>query len=225
MFIGHFGLAFGAKKAAPAVSLGALFAACQLADLLWPTLLLLGYEQVEIQPGATRFTPLNFVSYPYSHSLVALCVWGVAFGAIYTALRRARVSAFMTIALLVVSHWMLDYVTHRPDMPITMRGADRVGLGLWNSIPGTLAVEAAIFSIGLAVYLRETAPRDRIGSIGLWCLAGFLVVVYIANSFGPPPPTVTAVAWSAQALWLLVIWGYWIDNHRRGLHPADWKLP
>src|SRR5580692_3705021 len=160
MFIGHFGLAFGAKKAAPAVSLGALFAACQLADLLWPTLLLLGYERVEIQPGVTRFTPLNFVSYPYSHSLVALCVWGVAFGAIYTALRRARISAFLTIALLVVSHWMLDYLTHRPDMPITIRGADRVGLGLWHSIPGTLAVEAAIFSIGLAVYLRETAPRD-----------------------------------------------------------------
>jgi hypothetical protein len=216
MFIGHFGLAFGAKKAAPAVSLGALFAACQLADLLWPTLLLLGYERVEIQPGVTRFTPLNFVSYPYSHSLVALCVWGVAFGAIYTALRRARVSAFLTIALLVVSHWMLDYVTHRPDMPITMRGADRVGLGLWNSIPGTLAVEAAIFSIGLAVYLRETAPRDRIGSIGLWCLVGFLLVVYIGSSFGSPPPSATAVAWSAQALWLLVIWGYWIDNHRRG---------
>ena len=175
MFIGHFGLALGAKKAAPAV-------------------LLLGYERVEIQPGITRFTPLNFVSYPYSHSLVALFVWGVAFGAIYTALRRARISAFFTIALLVISHWMLDYLTHRPDMPITIRGADRVGLGLWNSIPGTPAVEGAIFSIGLAVYLRETVPRDRIGSIGLWCLVGSLLVVYIASSFGPPPPTATAVA-------------------------------
>jgi membrane-bound metal-dependent hydrolase YbcI (DUF457 family) len=218
MFIGHFGLAFGAKKAVPAVSLGALFAACQLADLLWPTLLLLGYEHVEIRPGATRFTPLDFVSYPYSHSLLALCVWGVAFGAIYMALRRARISAFVTITVLVVSHWLLDYLTHRPDMPITVSGTDRVGLGLWNSIPGTLAVEIAIFVIGLAVYLRETAPRDRIGSIGLWGLVGFLLVVYLAASFGPPPPTPTAVAWSAQALWLLVIWGYWIDNHRRGAH-------
>jgi len=96
MFVGHFGLAFGAKKAAPAVSLAALFAACQFADLLWPTLVLLGYERVDIQPGATRFTPLDFVSYPYSHSLVALCVWGIAFGAIYAALRRARVSAAMS---------------------------------------------------------------------------------------------------------------------------------
>ena len=218
MFIGHFGLAFGAKKAAPAVSLGALFAAGQLADLLWPTLLLLGYERVEIRPGMTRFTPLDFVSYPYSHSLVALCIWGVAFGAIYVVLQRARVSAFLTIALLVVSHWLLDYVTHRPDMPITIGGADRVGLGLWNSIPGTLAVEVAIFAAGLVVYLRATAPRDRIGSLGLWGLIGFLLVVYVAASFGPPPPNAQAVAWSAQALWLLVIWGYWIDHHRRGVH-------
>jgi hypothetical protein len=218
VFIGHFGLAFGAKRAAPATSLGVLFAACQLADLLWPTLLLLGYERVEIRPGITRFTPLDFVSYPYSHSLVALCGWGLAFGAIYTVLRRARISAFVTLALLVVSHWLLDYVTHRPDMPITISGADRVGLGLWNSIPGTLAVEFAIFAIGLAVYLRQTEPRDHVGSIGLWSLVGFLLVVYLGSSFGPPPPTPAAIAWSAESLWLLVIWGYWIDNHRRGTH-------
>jgi membrane-bound metal-dependent hydrolase YbcI (DUF457 family) len=216
MFVGHFGLAFGAKKTAPAVSLGALLAACQLADLLWPTLVLLGYERVDIQPGATRFTPLNFVSYPYSHSLLALCVWGVAFGAIYAALRRARVSACATIALLVVSHWLLDYVTHRPDMPITIGGADRVGLGLWNSIPGTLAVELGMFAIGVGRYLRATAPRDRIGSIGLWALVAFMLVVYIAAAFGPPPPSAAAVAWSAQAMWLLVIWAYWVDNHRGG---------
>lgn len=218
MFIGHFGLAFGAKKTAPAVSLGALFAACQFADLLWPTLVLLGYERVEIRPGATRFTPLDFVSYPYSHSLLALCVWGVAFGAIYTALRRARISAFVTIAPLVVSHWLLDYVTHRPDLPITIGGADRVGLGLWNSISGTLVVELTIFAIGLGLYLRETTPRDRIGSIGLWGLAGFVLFVYVASAFGPSPPTAEAVAWSAQAMWLLVIWAYWVDNHRRGTH-------
>jgi hypothetical protein len=214
MFVGHFGLAFGARKAAPAVSLAALFAAGQLADLLWPTLVLLGYERVDIEPGATRFTPLNFVSYPYSHSLLALCVWGVAFGAIYAAFRRVRVSAFMTIALLVVSHWLLDYVTHRPDMPITIGGADRVGLGLWNSIPGTLVVELGMFAIGVGLYLRATAPRDRIGSFGLWALVAFMLIVYIAAAFGPPPPSAAAVAWSAQAMWLLVIWAYWVDNPR-----------
>src|SRR6476659_2548602 len=107
MFIGHFGLAFGAKKAAPAASLGTLFAACQLADLLWPTLVLLGYERVEVRPGATRMTPLDFVSYPYSHSLLALCLWGVACGTVYYAMRRTRISAAVTVALLIVSHWVL----------------------------------------------------------------------------------------------------------------------
>jgi membrane-bound metal-dependent hydrolase YbcI (DUF457 family) len=115
MFIGHFGLALGAKKAAPAASLGTLFAACQFADLLWPTLVLLGYERVEVLPGATRMTPLDFVSYPYSHSLVALVVWGTVFGAVYYAIRRTRIAPAVTIALLVVSHWFLDYVVHRPD--------------------------------------------------------------------------------------------------------------
>jgi hypothetical protein len=166
MFVGHFGLAFGAKKAVPAVSLAALFAACQLADLLWPTLVLLGYERVDIQPGATRFTPLNFVSYPYSHSLLALCLWGVAFGAIYAVLRRGRVSAFVTIALLVVSHWLLDYVTHRPDMPITIGGL--IGsVGPLELDPGTLVVELAMFAIGGGLYSAQrhlAIGSDRLAS-------------------------------------------------------------
>jgi membrane-bound metal-dependent hydrolase YbcI (DUF457 family) len=214
MFIGHFGLAFGAKKAAPAVSLGSLFLACQFADLLWPTLLLFGIERVEVEPGVTAMTPLNFVSYPYSHSLLALCVWGLTAGSVYALVRRARGLAALTLVALVVSHWVLDVVTHRPDMPLTLNGPARLGLGLWFSIPATLAVEFVLFGAGLAVYLRATSARDRIGSIGLWTLVAFLLIVYVAAAFGPPPPSATAVAWSAQALWLLVVWGYWVDNHR-----------
>jgi hypothetical protein len=214
MFIGHFGLAFGAKKAAPAVSLGSLFLACQFADLLWPTLLLLGIERVEVEPGVTAMTPLDFVSYPYSHSLLALCAWGLAVGIVYALVRRARGLAALTLVALVVSHWVLDVVTHRPDLPLTLNGPARLGLGLWFSIPATLAVEFVLFGAGLAVYLRATSARDRIGSIGLWTLVAFLLVIYLAAAFGPPPPSATAVAWSAQALWLLVVWGYWVDNHR-----------
>jgi hypothetical protein len=214
MFIGHFGLAFGAKKAAPAVSLGSLFLACQFADLLWPTLLLLGIERVEVEPGVTAMTPLNFVSYPYSHSLLALCVWGLTSGIVYALVRRARGLAALTLVALVVSHWVLDVVTHRPDMPLTLNGPARLGLGLWFSIPATLAVEFVLFGAGLAIYLRATSARDRIGSIGLWTLVAFLLIIYLAAAFGPPPPSATAVAWSAQALWLLVVWGYWVDNHR-----------
>jgi hypothetical protein len=72
MFIGHFAIGFAAKRAAPVVSLGTLFLACQLADLVWPTLVLAGVERFEIRPGITVVTPFDFVHYPWSHSLVAL---------------------------------------------------------------------------------------------------------------------------------------------------------
>jgi hypothetical protein len=214
MFLGHFGLGFATKKATPEVSLGTLFLACQFADLLWPTLLLLRIERVEIEPGATKMTPLDFVSYPYSHSLLMLCIWGVAFGVIYAAIRRSRLRAAVALALLVVSHWVLDVVMHRPDMPLTVSGSMKLGLGLWSSVGGTLAAELIVFLVGIVLYARSTVARDRVGSIGLWSLVLFMLVVYAAATFGPPPPTWTAVAWSAQAMWLLVVWGYWVDNHR-----------
>lgn len=215
MFIGHFALGFGAKRAAPAVSLGTLFLACQLADLLWPTFVLLGLEMVEVRPGDTAVTPLDFVSYPYSHSLVALLLWGVVFGVGYVLIRRSRIAAGVVIGALVVSHWVLDVLTHRPDMPVTIGGPARLGLGLWNSVPATLAVEILLFAMGVGIYARFTQARDRRGAFGFWGLVAFLLIVYFVNLFGPPPPNATAVAWGAQALWILVIWGYWVDRHRQ----------
>jgi hypothetical protein len=217
MFLGHFGLGFSAKKAAPEVSLGALFMACQFADLLWPTLVLLGLEQVEVQRGATLMTPINFVSYPYSHSLLALAVWGALVGALYKVVTRSRMLAAVTLGLLVLSHWFIDLIVHRPDLPLTLTGTARLGLGLWNSMAGTLAIELLIFVAGIVVYVGTTAARDRVGSAGLWSLVAFLLVVYIASTFGPPPPSARAIAWSAEAMWLLVIWAYWVDRHRAPL--------
>jgi len=213
MFIGHYALGFAAKRAAPTLSLGTLFAACQFADLLWPTLVLLGVERVEIAPGITAVTPLDFVHYPWSHGLLALVAWGVLFGLAWRVLRRAPWPAAVTIAVLVVSHWVLDFVTHRPDLPI-VPGGPRVGLGLWNSMAATVAVEGALFVAGIAVYLRATRARDRTGSIALWAMIAFLVLAHVANLTGPPPPDAKTVAWAAQALWLLVAWGWWVDRHR-----------
>jgi hypothetical protein len=214
MFLGHFGIGFGAKRAAPGVSLGTLFAACQLADLLWPTLVLLGIERLEIRPGITVVTPLDFVSYPYSHSLIALSVWGILFGTLYALINRSRAATAITLAAVVVSHWVLDVLVHRPDMPVTVSGTTRLGLGLWNSVPGTLIAELGVFSAGAILYARQTRPRDRIGSVAFASLVGFLLVIFFLNIFGPPPPSASAVAWSAEAMWLLVIWGYWVDRHR-----------
>jgi FtsH-binding integral membrane protein len=217
MFLGHYGLGFGAKKLTPSVSLGVLFAASQFADLLWPTLVLLGVEKVQIDPGITVVTPLNFVSYPYSHSLEGLVIWGVLFGLVYWLIRRSRLSAAVVVAALVVSHWVLDAIVHRADLPLTFHGSTRVGLGIWYSLPATIFVEGVIFAAGVLGYTQATRARDRIGSIGFWSLVGFLAVVYVANLFGPPPPSSTAVAWAAEAMWLLVAWGYWVDKHRSHL--------
>ena len=213
MFIGHFAVAFAAKRAAPEVSLGTLFLAAQLADLVWPTLVLLGVESFAIRPGITAVTPLDFTRYPYSHSLVALAGWGLALGALHFLSRR-RLAAAAVLVLVVLSHWLLDVVSHRPDMPVTIGGAERLGLGLWNSVPATVAVEGALFAVCVWIYARTTRPVDRVGRWSFLALIMFLGLVYVGNIFGPPPPSVAAVAWTAQAIWLLVAWGYWIDRHR-----------
>lgn len=218
MFLSHFAISLAAKRAAPEVSLGTLVAAAQLADLLWPNFLLLHAEHVEIHPGATAVTPLEFVSYPYSHSLVALAFWGALFAGGYAL--RARLGGRrgwgvpLLLFALVLSHWVLDVLSHKPDIPLTLTGPTRLGLGLWESLPATLAVEIVAFALGLVVYARATKPRDRTGTIGLAALAVFLLVIYLASVFGPPPPNARLVAWSAEAMWLPVLWGAWIDRHR-----------
>ena len=215
MFLGHFAVAFAAKRAAPEVSLGTLFLAAQLADLVWPTLVLAGVERFEIRPGLTAVTPLDFIHYPYSHSLAALAGWGAALGAGYLARKRNAANAAVLFAL-VLSHWALDVASHRPDMPLQPGGGERLGLGLWSSVAATLAVEGSLFAVCAALYVRATRPVDRIGRWSLAALLAFLAAVYLANLFGPAPSSTAEVTWSAQAIWLLVAWGYWVDRHRTG---------
>ena len=217
MFVGHFAVALTAKRAAPGVSLGTLFLAAQLADLIWPTLVLLGVEAVEVRPGITRVTPLDFVRYPYSHSLEALLAWAVAFGVIYKMRVRSSWREALILGGVVLSHWVLDVISHRPDMPLTLSGPERLGLGLWNSLPATLTVELLMFALGVALYVTMTRAKDRIGGIGFWTLIGFMTAIYFASLFGSPPPSAEAVAWSDQGQWLLVAWAYWIDRHREAL--------
>ena len=214
MFIGHFALALGAKKFAPQVSLGILFLACQLADIIWPNLVLLGIERLEIEPGITIMTPLNFVHYPYSHSLVMLALWSAIFAALYAMIRHSNTKTVIVIAVLGLSHWILDVLTHRPDMPITAGDTSFIGFGLWNFPIVAVPFELLLFGLGIWLYTHQTKPLNRRGAIGFWALMLFLLVVYAASLFGPPPPSPTAVAWSAQAMWIIIAWGFWVDKHR-----------
>jgi hypothetical protein len=212
MFIGHFALGLAAKRVTPHVSLAVLFAAALFADILWPIFVATGVEQVRIDPGNTVVTPLDFVSYPYSHSLAALIAWGIVFG--WLVAGRTRRDAFVVIAALVVSHWVLDYVTHRPDMPL-YPGGPKLGLGLWNSRTGTIAVEVPMYLAGLWIYFSATRPRDAIGRWAFALLAATLLVLYVGDQTGPPPPSVHAlwiVAIAGSALFLP--WSWWVDRHR-----------
>ena len=214
MFLSHFAVGLAAKRAAPAVSLGTLILACQFADIIWPNFVLLGFEQLAIAPGITKVTPLDFISYPYSHSLAALALWGIVVAGVYRLLRgrSATTLTVVVIAGVVLSHWLLDVVSHRPDMPLAPGAGPKLGFELWQSIPGTLVVEFAMLAMGLRIYLGATQARDRTGSIALWAMIGVLIVLYLASVFGPPPPSPEAVAWSAEGVWLFVAWGYWIDR-------------
>ncbi|VAX21240.1 hypothetical protein MNBD_NITROSPINAE03-1236 [hydrothermal vent metagenome] len=213
MFIGHYGVALAAKKVAPQTSLGALFFAAQFIDLLWPFFLLSGIEIVRIDPGNTKFTPLDFVSYPYSHSLAMVIVWGAAVGGGYFALRRSRNGA-LALGALVLSHWILDLITHRPDLQLAPGSEIRVGFGLWDFVVASVALEFAIFAVGLFLYTRTMKAKDKTGRFALWGLVAFLLITWAGAIFGPPPPSVTMVAFPALLLWLLIPWAIWIDRHR-----------
>jgi hypothetical protein len=212
MFLGHFGLGFGAKRPAPRTSLGTMFFAAQFLDLLWPLLVLVGIEHVEIRPGITEVNALDFVSYPISHSLLMAIVWATVFAFVYS-LRTNYLRGARWLWLLVVSHWVLDVVVHRPDLPLYPGSSIEFGLGMWNSLAGSIVVEGVLFTLGVIVYVRTTAPQNRTGTYALLGLILFLIATYIASVLSAPPST-TAVATSALSMWLLVAWGYWIDRNR-----------
>jgi len=212
MFIGHFAVGFASKRLAPRASLGVLLAAPALLDLLWPLFLAAGWEQVRIDPGNTAVTPLDFVSYPISHSLLTACGWGVLFALVYWLLTRYA-SGAITIAFGVVSHWFLDFVTHRPDMPL-YPGGPKLGLGLWNSVPGTVAVEGVMYALAIWLYFSMTRHRDRTGTYAMWAFILFSIASYIGAVFGPPPPSTSVIVWLGFTSWLIPLWAWWFDRHR-----------
>ncbi len=214
MFLGHFAVAFAAKRAAPRASLGTYVAAGLFLDILWPVFLLLSIEQVRIAPGVTAFSPFDFVSYPWSHSLFMAVVWSLVFGGGHYLIRRDKTTAKMLTAV-VFSHWILDWMTHRPDLQLAPGISFRTGLGLWNSIPATIAIEVTLFLALAWWYERATEPLDAVGLWAWYAMIGVLLALY-GMSLGPPPQPgqERMVALVTLALWIFVPWAAWVDRHR-----------
>jgi hypothetical protein len=213
MFIGHYAVGLAAKRFAPRASLGALIAAPTLLDLLWPIFILTGLEEVRIAPGNTKFTPLEFVYYPVSHGLVAVIGWATLFAVIYQLVGRYWPGTF-AIWIGVVSHWVLDVVTHRMDMPL-YAGGPMYGLGLWNYPRATVVVETSMFLLGVFLYWSTTKARDRIGE---WVFGGYVLLLisfYALNLISPVPPSTRTIAFAAIGFgWSLVLLAWWFDRHR-----------
>jgi hypothetical protein len=219
VFLGHYGLAFALKRAEPKVSLGTLFLAAQLVDLAWGATILLGWEVVAISPGWTAATPLRFLSYPITHSLVAAVLWAAAASAVWYTLptrdtsRHAR--AAMIVALAVASHWVLDVVVHVPDLPLAGDSSPKIGLGLWNNLPATLAIEFALLLAGVVLYLGSGTRRHPVRRAWTLVFAAGLGTIYLLATLGPPPPSVRAIGLGAIT-GIAVIAGLagWLDSSR-----------
>lgn len=213
MFLGHYALGLAAKKIDNRPSLGTMLMAAQFIDLLWPIFLILGIEKVEIEPGNTEFTPLNFIHYPWSHSLTATLCWAILFGSSYFIITKNKKGSLL-LGLLVISHWLLDYFTHRPDLSLTFSEEQKVGLGMWNNKMLTLITESMLFVIGVIVYLRSTQATTTKGKILFWSFIILISSIYIMSVFGPAPTSVAAIKYSAMGQWLFIAWAYWIDKNR-----------
>lgn len=213
MFVGHLAAAFAAKPVARPVSLGWMVAAVCLPDLLWPVFLLTGWEQVTIAPGATAFTPLVFDSYPWSHSLLTNIVWGLALAAL-GRWRGISTNASWLLAGLVLSHWVLDFITHAPDMPLwPWASSSRLGLTLWDSIPATLGIEGVLWIAAIWIYLRSRRATKWIGPVAFWSLVLVSTLMWATSPWSPVPPDSRSLAWGSLIGWIVVPWATLADKY------------
>ena len=214
MFLGHIAVGLAGKRFAPRASLATLLFAPLFLDLLWPIFVLLGWESVRVVPGGTAFTSLDFESYPWSHSLHMTLFWSGLVAIVFRAITRDTRTA-LWIGFAVASHWVMDWITHRPDLPLWPSGP-RVGLGLWDSVAATVIVEILLFVVALWLYLRGTRPRGSRGRLSLWSFVVAVTLIYFANLRPYPGGTEErTIALMALGLWLIFPWAWWIDFTRR----------
>lgn len=213
MFVGHFAVALAAKRVQPRLSLALLFAAVQLADILWPVFILLGIEHARIVPGLLPASSLDLYDFPYSHSLLTSLLWSALLALPW--LFRRRWSEATVVALCVFSHFVLDLVSHQPDMPLAPGSQVKLGLGLWHSIPATIVVEGGLWVVALAYYASASRPTRRLGSLGFWITVVLLTVVWLGGMFGTPPRDIGPVVLSALGFMVLLLpWMAVVDRAR-----------
>ncbi len=215
MFVGHYGISFGGKALQRTVPLWVLFIAVQWVDVLWSIFVLTGIERVRIVPGITATNPLDLYYMPYTHSLVAAAFWSVAGAFIYkTLFRTESLRTATVVGVAVFSHWVLDLIVHRPDLPL-YDNAMKVGFGLWNYRLLAFVLEVVILFAGLFLYLRGTKSYGSIGRYGMIVFAVVMLAVQAFIFFGPPPTSDKGVAITALASYaVFAAIAVWLERKR-----------
>jgi hypothetical protein len=220
MLVGHFAAGLLAKRVEPKLSLGTLVLASMVADFLWCIFAIAGIEHIKFKPGRGAANYADFYDTAWSHSLLTNVVWGALFAGAYFWLRRYKRGA-LVLFLIVLSHWLLDFVAHRPDMSLAPGTNRFFGLGLWTSIPLTIIVEGGFWLLAVVLYVRATTPKSRLGIYAFWIVCALLTLAWYNNIAGPPPPDAGAAAISSLVFFsLVVLWAYWMNR----LRPAKIKL-
>jgi hypothetical protein len=220
MFVGHYGVSFAAQRIHRDIPLWVLFVAVQLLDVFWAPFIMLGIERMRIVPGITASNPLDLYYMPYTHSLVAAVLWSAAGYAGYRLWHRAKGAvpgSALLVGLAVFSHWVLDFVVHRPDLPL-YDDAAKVGLGLWSRPVLAFGLEAALLFGGMWMFWRGRGG-PKMGLIGFGVIMlGVQGLVF----FGPPPPSPGAAAVTALVAYVVfaafVAW--WESRHPAGNRAA-----
>lgn len=207
MFIGHFAVGIAGRRLTPRAGLGWWLTSVIFLDMVWPVLVLLGLEHVEIVQSSNPFLTLSFTDYPISHSLVGAAAWAAIFAGVWRLVKGGAGGGWL-LAGGVLSHWVLDVVSHLPDMPVLPHGP-YLGLALWKSVPATIIVETAMFAGAIAYYARRGSTRPA-----FWILVAVLYALYVVSVLSPPPPSVAAVAWTGIVAWLFIPWAWWADRPR-----------
>jgi membrane-bound metal-dependent hydrolase YbcI (DUF457 family) len=214
MLVGHFAVGLAAKRVVPSVSLGTLVLAAMLADLLWSVFLIPGIEHVQFKPGMGAANYFQASDMALSHSLLMDGVWATLLAAAWFLRRRSPRGAWVLFGA-VMSHWVLDWIAHRPDMPLAPGAHAYYGLGLWASIPATIMIEGGFWLFAVILYARSTRPRGRTGIYAYWSVVVLLTLAWYGNIAGPPPRDPQTAPYVSLAFFsLAVAWAYWMNRLR-----------
>ncbi len=216
MFVGHYAVALALKKFEKRVSLGILFLAVQFVDILFMPFVMLGIERMNIVPNFTQSTHFELEYMPYTHSLLASALWAALAYVVFRWVFVKDRSVALVVALAVFSHWILDLITHVPDLPLWSDNSMKLGLGLWNNAAASFTLEA-IFLVGsLWLYLQATRASTKLGKYGIGVFVLLLILINIFNIFGPPPQggKMEMAIMGLSAYFIFAAVAFWLDRKR-----------